>query len=129
MNQSVKIIFGVAGTLCLLLGVAGAVLPLLPATPFLLLASACYARSSERLHRRLVRSRHLGAYIAAFRGGKGLPVRAKVYALLLLWASLLASAYRLDSSLLALVLFAVGASVTALLLSLRTLKAGRGCPE
>ena len=98
MNPVLKIVLSMAGTVFVLLGVAGAVLPLLPATPFLLLAAACYARGSERLYRRLLGDKYLGPYIAAFRDGKGLPLRAKVYTLLLLLASLLTSAYGLYST-------------------------------
>lgn len=122
MNPAVRIILNVIGTLCVVLGILGAVLPLLPATPFLLLASACYVRSSERLYGRLVGNKYLGTYIAAFRERKGLPPKAKIYTILLLWGSLVSSSYRLDSATLDFILIAIGGAVTALILSIKTLR-------
>jgi uncharacterized membrane protein YbaN (DUF454 family) len=59
------------------LGVAGIPTPILPTTPFLLLAAYCFARSSPRWHQWLVTHRVLGPYIAAFREKKGLTVEQK----------------------------------------------------
>lgn len=73
------------GTLCVGLGVIGIFLPLMPTTVFLLLAAACYARSSERFHRRLVEHPWLGAYI---RQRQGMTLRQKAFTLMLLWATL-----------------------------------------
>lgn len=122
MNPATKIILNVVGTICVLLGILGAVLPLLPATPFLLLASACYLRSSDKLYRRLTTNRYLGTYILNFREGRGLPRKAKVYTLFLLWTSLLFSAYRLNSALLGSVLLIIGLGVSALIWHMKTLK-------
>lgn len=66
-----------AGFVCCGLGVAGALLPLLPATPFLLLSAFFFARSSERWHGWLLRHRHFGPYIAAFRERRGLTLTQK----------------------------------------------------
>jgi uncharacterized membrane protein YbaN (DUF454 family) len=73
------------GTLCVALGVIGIFLPLMPTTVFLLLAAACYARSSERFHRRLVEHPWLGSYI---RQRQGMTVRQKAVTLGLLWVTL-----------------------------------------
>ncbi|HYO63140.1 MAG TPA: YbaN family protein [Pyrinomonadaceae bacterium] len=112
-----------AGTICVVLGVLGVFLPLLPATPFLLLASACYLRGSERLHKRLIGNRYLGPYITNIKEKRGLPLRAKIYTLALLWASLLYSGYRFGLSPVTFALFACGLCTTYFVARLKTLKA------
>ena len=78
----------VSGTLGVALGVFGIFLPLLPTTPFLLLAAMCYARSSERLYHWLITSRWFGEYIKNYREGKGIPLRQKVLTIIPLWLSI-----------------------------------------
>jgi len=129
LKWPVKVLLNTVGTVSLLLGVLGVFLPLLPATPFLLLASACYLRGSERLHRRLMGNRLLGGYIRNFQQGQGIPLRAKVVTIALLWASLLYSIYRIDVLLVDIMLCVVGATTTTLVLRMKTLKerpGGRG---
>ena len=74
------------------------------------------------LNRRLLGNKYLGPYITNVKERRGLPLRAKVYTLLLLWPSLLLSAYRLDSPALIALLVACGGIGTAVVLSLKTLK-------
>jgi uncharacterized membrane protein YbaN (DUF454 family) len=76
------------GTICVALGVAGIFLPLLPTTPFLLLAAVCYAGSSEKFYRWLMNNRWFGRYIRNYREGKGLPLTTKVVSVALLWISI-----------------------------------------
>ncbi len=78
------------GMLCVVLGVIGIAVPGLPTTPFLLLASWLFARSSKRLRRWLAEHRHLGPYVRAVRDGD-LSRRAAARTLALLWASILLS--------------------------------------
>lgn len=80
-----------AGVLCVVLAVLGVLLPLLPTTPFLLLAAACFARSSERLHRWLFANRLFGEYLRRYRDGEGMPRWTKVMVLAALWLALGAS--------------------------------------
>jgi hypothetical protein len=68
----------IAGTSFAGLGILGIFLPLLPTTPFLLLAAACYARSSERFYNWLLNNRWFGHYIRNYLEGKGVPLRVKV---------------------------------------------------
>jgi len=116
-----KIFYISAGTLALALGLAGVVLPLLPATPFFLLAAACYARGSQKLHRRLMESRFPGKYIKSYIEKREVPAGMKVFTLALLWTALGASLF---SAALPgwgrLLLAAVGAGVTVHVLRLRT---------
>lgn len=77
------------GSLCVGLALAGVFLPVLPTTPFLLLAAALYARSSPRRCVRLLRNRWLGGYLRDFRTRRAIPLRAKFLAVAMLWGSVL----------------------------------------
>ncbi len=82
----------IAGTIFVGLGVLGIFLPLLPTTPFLLLAAACYARSSERFYNWLLNNKWFGRYIKNYREGKGIPLKVKVLSISLLWITIIFSA-------------------------------------
>ncbi|MBT2214782.1 DUF454 family protein [Virgibacillus dakarensis] len=88
MEQVKKGLLIICGTISLVLGLLGIVLPLLPTTPFLLLAAACYVRSSRKLYQWLLNNKYFGPYIENYRAGKGIPLRAKVIGVSLLWISM-----------------------------------------
>jgi len=103
------------------LGSIGIVLPLLPTTPFLLLAVGCFARGSPRAYRWLMESRRLGLYIRSYREGRGLTKRAKAISLAMLYITLSVSALVMSAdALLAIILLVVAAGVSAHLLMLPT---------
>ncbi|WP_017937687.1 YbaN family protein [Zestomonas thermotolerans] len=81
------------GWLSVLLGVIGIFLPVLPTTPFLLLAAACFARSSQRFYHWLVDHPKLGPWVRDYLDGRGIPLKGKVYAIGLMWTSILVSGY------------------------------------
>lgn len=117
----IKVLFNILGTLALILAVLGIFLPLLPTTPFLLLASACYLRGSDRLHGLLMRNRVLGPYIANMQNGRGIPLRAKISALIFLWVSLAFSAWFIPYAWMRVFLLIPGVAVTAYLIRIKTL--------
>ncbi len=75
-----RIVWLLAGLISLALGMIGAVLPLLPTVPFLLLATFCFARSSNRLHDWLINHRFFGPPIVAWEKGGVIGRRAKIMA-------------------------------------------------
>lgn len=88
MKQVKKVLLIIAGSLSLGLGILGIILPLLPTTPFLLLAAACYVRSSEKLYQWLITNKYFGSYIQNYRDGKGIPLKAKVVGVSMLWLAM-----------------------------------------
>ena len=111
-----------AGTVCLVLGAIGIILPILPTTPFLLLAAACYLRSSERMHKWLLDNRWFGEYIKNYQAGQGIPIKTKVIALTFLWATILYSMFFVvdEIAVVQVVLFAVAVGVTVHLVKVPT---------
>ena len=107
-----KTLLNIAGVLALLLAILGLFLPLLPTTPFLLLASACFARGSDRLHRWLLQHRVFGVYLRNVEAGNGIPLRAKIVALALMWTSLGFSFVRFEHTGLRIALAAIGCAVS-----------------
>lgn len=73
-------------------GVIGIVLPVVPTSPFLILSAACFLRSSPRFYYWLINHRWFGVYIRYYLDGKGIPRRAKIMILLMLWVMMLSSA-------------------------------------
>jgi uncharacterized membrane protein YbaN (DUF454 family) len=107
-----KIWLNVIGILAVVLAVLGVFLPLLPTTPFLLLASACFVRGSPRMHRWLLANKLFGEYLRNIEEGKDIPRRAKVVTLTILWVSLAFSAYKVSSTAITVLLLAIGFGVT-----------------
>lgn len=109
------------GVLATALGVLGIFLPLLPTVPLLLLAAACFARSSPRWYAWLLDHPRLGPLVSGYLDGDGMPLRAKIWAILLLWTSISLSTLLLAPILpVKLTLFAVAIGVTLYLLRLPT---------
>ena len=88
----IRALLSFLGYVALALGGLGIFLPLLPTTPFLLLAAFCFLRGSPRMHAWLMSHRILGPYIRDFQEGRGIPLRSKCIALALMWPSLALSA-------------------------------------
>jgi len=109
------------GWLSIIAGVAGVFLPLIPTVPFLLLAVACFARSSEKFHTWLVEHDHLGPLLRDYLSGAGIPLRAKRVAIGMVWISFPASTFLFAQALwLKVLLLTAAAGITLYLLSLPT---------
>ena len=109
-----------AGWIGVGLGVAGAVLPLMPSTPFFLLAAWCFARSSPRFHDWLISHPVFGQIIAAYRERRGMSVRYKAMTLLSLWLAIGVSAYVVPLPWVRVVLAAIAIGVTVHIIRMRT---------
>lgn len=123
-HKAVRALLIALGTFCLVLGIIGIVLPLLPSTPLFLAAAACYMRSSERLYSWLINNRFCGKYIRNYQEGKGIPLKIKITAITVLWASILFSIFFLISHIwvMQVVLLVIAVGVSVHLLRLPTCK-------
>jgi len=115
-----RIVLLVAGWLSMALGLAGVFLPLLPTTPFLLLAAACFVRSSPRLHAKLMAHPRLGPFLEQWRHERSIPRAAKRRAYVLVVACFALSIALVDSAALRGVLLALGLGLLVFLGRLRT---------
>jgi uncharacterized membrane protein YbaN (DUF454 family) len=88
MRRISKNIWIFSGTICVGLGVLGIFLPILPTTPFLLLAAFCYGRGSVRFYHWLVKRSLFNDYIQNYREGRGIPLRQKLLSISLLWLTI-----------------------------------------
>ena len=73
-----NILYMIVGCIGVGLGAVGAVVPMLPAFPFLMLATFCFARSSEKLHNWFINTKLYKDNLADFVAGKGMTRKAKI---------------------------------------------------
>ena len=107
------------------IGIIGIFVPILPTTPFLLLAAFCYARSSNRFYRWLVNNRLFGAYIKNYIEGRGMPLKIKALTIILLWISIgvtLTFGVQNTAIRVALILIALGVTVHISMIKAKTEK-------
>ena len=113
--------FVVLGTLALALGFIGLFLPVIPTTPLVLLAAACYMRGSKRLHGWLLESKWFGETIRTYQAGQGLRKATKIRAIGLMWIVITISAvFYVESLPVRLVMFGTALWVTRYLYGLPT---------
>ncbi|MBO99024.1 MAG: hypothetical protein CL730_01985 [Chloroflexi bacterium] len=84
-HKSIRILWILFGSISVGLGVIGIFVPGWPTTIFLIIASYFYIRSSEKLYMWLINNRLLGIYIKNYLSGKGMPLKAKLISIFIMW--------------------------------------------
>lgn len=118
-NEIKRYLYLTSGILLTGVGVIGIVLPVLPTTIFLLLASMCFIKSSPKANEWLRNHRIFGAYIKNYQDNSGLSIQAKFFNLLYLWVMILISAYFLTNELyikILLLIIAIGVTIHILMI-------------
>jgi uncharacterized membrane protein YbaN (DUF454 family) len=108
-----RLLFVTLGTLSLGIGMVGIFVPVLPTTPFLLLATSFYARGSAKFYNWLVKNRVLGAYIRQYIDGNGMALKVKLFTIAFLWIAISSTALLVLDDLamrIVLVIIAIGVS-------------------
>jgi uncharacterized membrane protein YbaN (DUF454 family) len=111
------------GVVCVGLGIAGVFVPLLPTTPFLLLAAACFIRSSDRFYRWLTTNRWVGGHVRNYMEHRATTLATKIASITMLWCALvLAGALFTQSWVVRSLLLLIGVGVTVHLATLKTVR-------
>jgi uncharacterized membrane protein YbaN (DUF454 family) len=109
------------GILLVGIGIVGIILPLLPTTIFLILASACFVKSSPQMNEWLKRNKYLGVYIRNYQDKTGMTKVSKISTILVLWVGILASAYFVTQSLsIRIILGIIAIGVTIHIVTIKT---------
>ncbi|MCW4033580.1 MAG: YbaN family protein [Candidatus Bathyarchaeota archaeon] len=122
-NRLLSSLLIIAGTFFVVLGIIGIALPILPTTPFLIIAAACYAKGSKRFYNWLVNNRLLGRYIKNYLENKGISMKAKIISISLLWATIIFSITLIIQILLIrIILIIVAIIITYHIISIKTIE-------
>ena len=85
-NKSIRLLWVLLGSLSVGMGVIGIFVPGWPTTIFLIIGSYFYIRSSEKLYNWLINNKILGLYLKNYYSGKGMPLKAKIFSILMMWS-------------------------------------------
>lgn len=84
-NKSIRLLWVLLGSISVGMGVIGIFVPGWPTTIFLIIASYFYIRSSDKLYNWLLNNKILGIYLKNYYSGKGMPVKAKIFSISMMW--------------------------------------------
>jgi uncharacterized membrane protein YbaN (DUF454 family) len=122
-GKVMRSVYIIVGTIALVIGAIGLFLPVIPTTPLVILAAACYYRGSERLHAWILSSRWFGETIKNYQEGRGLTRDTKARAIFLMWMTIIISAWFFVNNLFVRVaMIGVAIGVTVYLVRLPTLE-------
>jgi len=112
-----------SGTFFLVIGIIGIFIPILPTTPFLILAAACYARGSKNFYNWLINNKWFGEYIKNYQEGRGVPFTVKILSIILLWITIAFSTIIIVSNfLIQIILTIIAIVVTIHILTIKTMQ-------
>lgn len=119
----IRFAYLVSGFLLVAIGIIGIFLPLLPTTIFLILASACFVKSSPKANEWLKNNKYLGPYIKNYQDKTGLTIKSKIFTIIFLWLSIGISAFYLINEFhIRILLLAIGAGVSIHIMFIKTQK-------
>lgn len=121
MNTKRSIFFSL-GAIFVGIGAVGVALPVLPTTPFILIAAFCFGKSSKKAEKWISNNRHFGSYIENYKNKKGVPIEVKRDSLIFLWFMLIISMIIINKPIMMVILAIIGICVTSHILLLKTKK-------
>ncbi len=122
-SKPLKVTLIIIGWINVGLGVIGAFLPLMPTTVFLLIAAACFARSSEKFYTWLLTNKHLGKFVLDYREKKGMTIKSKIIAVSMLTLAIGYSTFFVAEALwLKIALLTIALVVSTYIIRLKTVK-------
>lgn len=116
-----KITLLLLGFIFLGMGMIGIILPLVPTTPFLIVASLCFVRGSSKMNTWLLSHPIVGNYLRNYLDEKAIKKEHRIKTLLFLWSTLLISAFLIDITVMKIFLVIIGATVSLHLMRLKTI--------
>ncbi|MBZ9571095.1 YbaN family protein [Methanobrevibacter sp. TMH8] len=115
-----RTLFFSLGVVLVGIGAVGVALPVLPTTPFIIAAAACFGKSSKRAEKWISNNRYFGSYIENYKNKQGVPIDVKRNSLIFLWIMLIISAFIINKPIMFIVLAVVGIGVSIHILLLKT---------
>ena len=117
-----NLVFTVLGIILLVLGAIGIALPVMPTTPFVLLAAICFSAGNKKFENWLRRNRYFGPYIENYRTGQGVGRAHKIISIVFVWTGLSISIAVVQTLWVTIMLIIIGICVTIHLLMIKTKK-------
>jgi uncharacterized protein len=124
-NFQKRCLLFIAGFFSMSLGILGIFLPLLPTTPFLLLAAYCFVRSSHKMYNWLLHNKLFGHEFKSYLITRAVSLKIKVWTVVILWVTILTSMYFVSIVYVRIILLIVAVSVSIHIYKLKTLSKGK----